>query len=346
MNLNQVIKLSYSIPNGHKLRKACYSYMQYTNQVKRATDVDVALDAIKSLDQYTFSGQIIDEEIKTTLETLDNLNVVLKNFIDKIPQSLSQVHKISPSRGPEILEKVVNMSQQQGGEALITPEDISIISNSKLDPLDISKFNLKLDQVGLKEPLENKIQEIIDIKAPFLAILSKSFPWILGLLTVVLISYLYTKNKKVINKFILMILKRIRNIGEFLLKAIVKGYKWLIPIISDLVFVKSKEMWKKYAPKIQDYASKGLELGKEMWKKYAPSDKDLIDKAIWLKDKYQYSDSTANYLYLLRKDDREKQKILDNIKLSLRSKRTAKQNLIHTAFEIDYKLGNYLLKTI
>lgn len=356
MKLSLLIKHSYSIPNGHKLRKACYSYMQYTNQVKRAAEVGVALDAIKSLDQYTFSGQIIEEEIRVTIESLNN-------------------------KGPEIFKKVQNMldmSQQHGGEALLRPEDISNLSNSKLDPLDISKFNLnldqmnikqegtvylnledvrniansprlnplditkfgiKLEQIAIKDPLEKEVQQVIDTKAPFLSVLTKAYPWILGLLVVVLIVYLYTRNKKVIDNFILTIFQKIRNTGNLLLKAIVKGYRWLMPIISNLVFVKSKEIWKEYSPTLKEYGSKGLDIAK----KYIDS---AIDKAIWLKNKYEYGDSTANYLLLLRKDDREKQKILNNIKLSLRSKRTAKQNLIRTAFEIDYKLGNYLLKTI
>jgi len=340
--VSDLYHMSFKVRGGENLRKACYSYMQYTNQVKRAAEVGVGLEAINSLDQYAFSGEIIEGEVRITIETLNN-------------------------SGPEIFKKVqniLNMSQQHGGEVLLRPEDISNVANSKLDPLDISKFNLKLDQMGVKEPLENKVQQVLLSKAPLLLTLSKAYPWILGLLIVVLISYLYTKNKKVIHKFIQTIFKRIRNMGSLLAKAIVNGYRWLMPIISNLVFVKSKEMWKEYSPTLKEYGNKGLDLAKEYGNKGLDLAKEYIskgyqgleiakeymnsavDKTIWLKDKQLYGENAANYLLKLRKDDNEQQEILNNLKGVLRSKRTARQNLIRTAFEIDYKLGNYLLKTI
>ena len=315
--ISDLYHMSFKVRGGENLRKACYSYMQYTNQVKRATDVDVALLAIQSLDSHSFSAPIIEEEVKKTVPTI-------KEIIERLT---------------EINKKLKHLPNAHKSGAFLRPEDISNVANSKLDPLDISKFNLKLDQMGIKDPLEKEVQQVIDTKAPFLSVLTKAYPWVLGLLVVVLIVYLYTRNKKVIDNFIITIFKRIRNMGNLIATAIIKGYRWLMPIISNLVFVKSKEMWKEYSPTLKEYGSKGLDIAK----KYIDS---AMDKAIWLKDKHLHGDSAANYLLKLRKEDKEQQKLLDNIKGVLRSKRTARQNLIRTAFEIDYKLGNYLLKNI
>jgi len=49
---------------------------------------------------------------------------------------------------------------------------------------------------------------------------------------------------------------------------------------------------------------------------------------------------------VLRNDDREKSKLLEDIKNTFISRAVAKKNLIRTAFDLNPKLGRYVLNNI
>ena len=128
MNLPLLIKKSYSMSNGDKLRTACYNYMKYTNNIRVANDLDLSLKALATLNPHEFSGEIINEEF----------HVIIKAVNTKVNWG-------------EILKKIDEIDYQ-----------------SRHNILDA--IPAEIEQVKVIMP------QILETKAPFLSILSKSFP--------------------------------------------------------------------------------------------------------------------------------------------------------------------------
>lgn len=153
-------------------------------------------------------------------------------------------------------------------------------------------------------------------KKPLLTILLKRYPSLAVVIN--------KENKELLDA----IFQEVKDLSILLFEAIKTGYQWLMPILSDL----AKEVG-------QGLYETGKVIGQGLSYAY--------DESIYLKDAFFYGKESASFLQKLRHEDKaEKLKVMKAISYSLDRKMTASQNLVRTAFEIDYRLGNYILKNI
>jgi hypothetical protein len=235
MNLNQVIKLSYSVPNGDKLRRACYSYMPYVNNIKLSNT----------------KTKLGEDTLKATLQN----PVVAKAVTSKI----------------------------------------------------VSK--------------EKKSK-----KKPLLTILLKRYPSL---------SVVINKDNK---ELLDAIFQEVKDLASVLFEAIRIGYQWLLPILSNLASASIpviKETGKLIG---QGLSETSRLIGKGLSYAY--------DEGIYIKDAILYGEMEAAFLQRLRQEDKEKLKVVRAIHNALDRNKIASLNLVRTAFEINYKLGTYILNNI
>ena len=318
-------KMSFKVKGGENLRVACLQYMKYTQNIKVSTMLaDEPIDLSEFFKESPKTQEIVELALIDEIQTIvQDITLKLKMTTQKGNLLLSK--KDMPSFGNHNLS-MDSFSPRQKGNVFFSEKDIPSLGNQNLN---MDYFSLPLVKV-----IQPEVNQVIANKSPLLFEIAKAHPIILGILTGAVLTYIYTKNSKVIKNFIKELYKKTRNLGDLFMKALKNGYKWILPHINNLI-MKRGEFWEK----TKEYASKGFELAKEYGIKG-------FDKAMWLKDNQLYGKNTANYLQVLRNDDREKSKLLEDIKNTFISRAVAKKNLIRTAFDLNPKLGRYVLNNI
>ena len=164
-------------------------------------------------------------------------------------------------------------------------------------------------------------------KKPLLTILLKRYPSLAVVIN--------KENKELLDA----IFQEVKDLSILLFEAIKTGYQWLMPILSDLAKEVGKGLYET-----SKFIGKGLsETGELLGKGLSYA----YDESIYFKDAFLYGEAEASFLQRLRHEDKaEKLRVMKAISYSLDRKMTASQNLLRTAFEIDYRLGSYILKNI
>jgi len=327
--LRTLIKESYNLPNGDKLRKASLQYGYIHNSFKKSS-----LDSADEMFWVSEIGKDYSNKFASEFVVSESLklNVSHINHIIKENISPSEMAKLTQEGNEKIVEKLIDSL-----------------------PPDLQKTLIQHFQKNAHQ-------------TPFIATLTAYAPWAIGFIVAFIITYLIYKNPKKAKKILNSGLKKIKNLGVILGKVLATSYKWLVIGINKTievgtpVLIEGGKMLLKGLGQAGELLLKGLQFGGKFLLeaiKYTGTNvlpkilatlldisESTIDLSKWLSDRYKYGESAANYLQKLRADDKEKQRLLNIMNMSLTKSRTARLNLIRTAFECEYNLGLYVQEGI
>lgn len=327
--LRTLIKESYNLPNGDKLRKASLQYGYIHNSFKKSS-----LDTADEMFWVSEIGK-------------DYSNKFASEFV------MSESLKINVSEVQHIIDVNISPSEM----AKLTQE-----GNEKIVKKLIDNLPPELQKTLIQHFQKNAHQ------TPFIATLTTFAPWVVGFIVAAIITYLIYKNPKTAKKILKSGLKQVKNLGKILGRVLSTSYKWLVIGINKTIeigtpiLMEGGKMLLKGLGQAGELLLKGLQFGGKLLleainytgKNILPKvlstllniSESTIDLSKWLIDRHNYGERTANYLQRLRSEDKEKEKLLYIMKQNLTKSRTARLHLIKTAFECDYNLGKYLQKKI
>jgi hypothetical protein len=327
--LKSLIRQSYNLPNGDKLRQASLEYGYIHNSFKKSS-----LDTANEMFWVSEIGK-------------DYSNKFASEFV------MSESLKINVSEVQHIIDVNISPSEM----AKLTQE-----GNEKIVKKLIDNLPPELQKTLIQHFQKNAHQ------TPFIATLTAYAPWMVGFIVAAIITYLIYKNPKKAKKILDFGLKQVKNLGVILGKVLATSYKWLVIGINKTIevgtpiLIEGGKMLLKGLGQAGEILLKGLQFGGKLLLeaiKYTGTtilpkvlstllgiSIEAIEISRWLIDRERYGERTANYLQRLRSEDKEKEKLLMYVKQNLNKSRTARLHLIKTAFECDYNLGNYLQKRI
>jgi hypothetical protein len=326
--LRTLIKESYNLPNGDKLRKASLQYGYIHNSFKKS---------------YITPDQMVwVQEIGTNYENNMATEFIMSESLKINVSNITQV--LQPNMNPTEVAKLTQAGNEKIVEKLI----------DSLPP-------------QLKDSLIQHFQKNAH-QTPFIATLTAYAPWIVGFVVAAIITYLIYKNPKTAKKILKSGLKKVKNLGKIVANVLATSYKWLAIGINKTIevgtpiLIEGGEMLLKGLGQAGEILLKGLQFGGKLLLeaiKYTGTtilpkvlstllgiSAQAIDLSKWLSDRYKYGERSANYLQKLRAEDKEKEKLLNIMKINLNKSRTARLNLIRTAFECDYNLGLYVQRRV
>lgn len=217
MKLEKLIRYSYQIPEGEKLRKACLEYGYYHNEFKKSS-FDDAHEIVEKMEDMIF-----DELAKTGHLDKEKIDLLNKLVLLEAKELFKEGH-----------------------------EQISHISDSLRG---VGPLNANLIQIH-KELYIRIIKQHIE-NTPLLKLLAEAGEGVLLIIAIGLAMYIYTKNKKYINEMIMKLIRGVGNIGLILWKVLKTAYRWvLVPAFKLLGKVKDLALWKldvmRYGRKVAD----------------------------------------------------------------------------------------------
>jgi hypothetical protein len=294
--LKAMIKQSYLLPNGHKLRKACLQYGYLHNSFKTAEDFSswdplqqTMVDDLSTETTEGISYSLALSEVSTLTEKLEGINQNINNSAKEFKNKVDMIKtpnenlkaitspKVNDSKTPSINEDYnTNQSYTDNSYTDNSYTDNSYTdnsynptqtnqsySNSYTDNSYTDNSSQYFDQ---RTYITNIITEAIkenSSKTPFLASLIHYYPWIIGFIVAVIIAYSLKNHKKAV-QILKKAFKKIKNLGKILFKVLSISYKWLVKnVFSNLVKYTPTilENGKKLLFGVSDVLIKGLSLG-------------------------------------------------------------------------------------
>jgi hypothetical protein len=210
--LNTLVKQSYYLPNGHKLRQAClqYSYIHNNYKTAKRSNNQTLVDATVAFSSIQTGNSIAINEISILSDTQNVYNEVQSD-------TAAIIEKANRRFQEEERQKQILIRQQQEANAQQEAQRLNEIHQ-----------NPEIVEQAIGDQLE-----LYPEQTPFLSSLFHSAPWILAIITSAYIAYKVYRNSPKAQMILQKGLSKVRNLTDLVNKALNTSYKWLKSKLSN-----------------------------------------------------------------------------------------------------------------
>ena len=220
--LNTLIKQSYHLPNGHKLRQACLQYSYVHNNYKTAVafNPQELYKTVKDLDDSPFGsdgtqkpslfGNLTEAIVSSEIERLnqEQAQAIAQNMLDRAKQQ-------------------IQLQPQQVNQAPSLPIESPVVNPQKV----YESVPPEVVQDAFEEHITSNPEQ-----SPFLSeLLSHSEVPALVFTALAIAFSLYQQNPRKAKLYIQKAVSKVKNIGKILFKVLSTSYRWLSNNVSKVL---------------------------------------------------------------------------------------------------------------